>query len=338
MKSYSIIQQLGFWVLFFGSVVIVTQSELTLSGAIFRSICVGFFYAINFYLSYLVLTPHYFEKKRFVLFVTYALLLQVVIGAARYYLDANILHRFSSFSLPSLNTPVKRLVLIGLTDISVTSFSVMLRLSNSRLDYERKYLEKEKEQINTELQFLKSQIHPHFLFNTLNNLYTLILQKSDRASDALLRLSDLLRYLLYECQEELVPLSKEIEVLQSFIILHQLKYAHPVNVAIDTQGIDGKLMIPPMMLIPLLENAFKYSDVGINEKAYIRLAFSEEDRHLLFRISNSVDHTVKPEIGEVGGIGIKNLKRRLELSSFKSSHLLINDAPDHFAVELKLPV
>ena len=338
MKHYSIIQQVGFWIFFFGSVVLVTQSELTLSGAILRSLIVGFFYVINFYLCYLVLTPKYFEKNQYTQFFIYVLILQFVVGMGRYYADVNFLHQYSSFRLKSIDTPGKRLLLIGLTDIAVSSFSVMLRLSNSRLDYERKYLEKEKEQINTELQFLKSQIHPHFLFNTLNNLYTLILQKSDRASDALLRLSDLLRYLLYECEEAEVPLSKEVDVLRSFILLQQLKYAQPVNVILDKKDIPEHLMIQPMMLIPLLENAFKYSDVGANDEAYIRISFSLEGGYLFFNITNSVDRSVTPSISEVGGIGLKNLKRRLELSKFESSHLLINDAADHFDVELKVPV
>ena len=338
MKNFSVLQQIGFWIFFFGSVVVVTQSELTLSGAITRSLMIGIFYAINFYLCYLVLTPKYFEKKQYTPFFLYAILLQVLVGLGRYYVDANLLHQFSTFRLRSIDTPGKRILLIALTDVAVSSFSVMLRLSNSRLEYERKFLEKEKEQINTELQFLKSQIHPHFLFNTLNNLYTLILQKSDRASDALLRLSDLLRYLLYECEEEEVPLSKEVEVLRSFILLQQLKYAQPVNVVLDKKDIPDHLMIQPMMLIPLLENAFKYSDVGINDNAYIRIDFSLENGFLYFNITNSVDRSLVPAISEVGGIGIKNLRRRLELSKSESSHLLINDTPDHFDVELKVPV
>ena len=336
MKSFSTIQQLGFWLIFFVSVIIMTQSELTLPGAVTRGLVMGLFYAINFYLCFLVLTPNYFEKKRYIEFVLYILLLQMVMGAIRYYVDTKVLHQYSAFRF--IDSKLKGVVLILITNITVSSFSVMLRLSVSRLNYERLYLEKEKEHINTELQFLKSQIHPHFLFNTLNNLYTLILQKSDRASDALLRLSDLLRYLLYECEEAEVPIAKEIEALRSFILLHQLKYPTPVNVTMNHDNISDQIKIQPMLLIPLLENAFKYSDIGYNENAYITIDFTLSNGYLQFHIRNSVDHSFKPLVNEVGGIGIKNLRRRLELSNYSSDSLRIDDAADHFDVTLKIPV
>lgn len=330
MKGFSLIQQIGFWFFLFFSIVFVTQGELTLAGAIERSLIIGTAYAINFYVCFLILTPLYFERKRYIEFVLYMMLLQVFLTLMRYYIDSDFLHRF-------IDTHTKKLMLIVLTNVTVSSFSVMLRLSLSRLDYERKYIEKEKEQISTELQLLKSQIHPHFLFNTLNNLYTLILQGSDKAGDALMKLSDLLRYLLYECEQPKVPLRKEMDALRSFIALHQLKYEHPIHIILTEQNLNEGVMIEPMLLIPLIENAFKYSDVDTNENAYIKMEFVAHDKGIHIEISNTKEQ-VPATIADVGGIGLRNVRRRMELSYGSAYSLDISDMKNLFTVRLEIPI
>jgi sensor histidine kinase YesM len=330
MKGFSLIQQIGFWFFLFFSIVFVTQGELTLAGAIERSLIIGTAYAINFYVCFLILTPLYFERKRYIEFVLYMMLLQVFLTLMRYYIDSDFLHRF-------IDTHTKKLMLIVLTNVTVSSFSVMLRLSLSRLDYERKYIEKEKEQISTELQLLKSQIHPHFLFNTLNNLYTLILQGSDKAGDALMKLSDLLRYLLYECEQPKVPLRKEMDALRSFIALHQLKYEHPIHIILTEQNLNEGVMIEPMLLIPLIENAFKYSDVDTNENAYIKMEFVAHDKGIHIEISNTKEQ-MPATIADVGGIGLRNVRRRMELSYGSAYSLDISDMKNLFTVRLEIPI
>jgi sensor histidine kinase YesM len=330
MKGFSLIQQIGFWFFLLFSMIAITQSELTLPGAIQRSLIMAGAYAVNFYTCFLILTPRYFERKRYTEFVIYMLILYVFLTVFRFYIDSSFPHRL-------INTPGKRLVVIMLTNITVSSFSVMLRLSLSRLDYERKYLEKEKEQISTELLLLKSQIHPHFLFNTLNNLYTLILQGSDKAGDALMRLSDLLRYLLYECEQPKVPMRKEMDALRSFIALHQLKYERPINIILTEQNVNERVMIEPMLLIPLIENAFKYSDVGINEDAYIKLEFVASDKQINIEVSNTAEQGQVPA-SDVGGIGLRNVRRRLELSYGSGFKFEITDKGNFFTVRLEIPI
>ncbi|MCW3128387.1 MAG: histidine kinase [Bacteroidetes bacterium] len=329
MKNFSLIQQVGFWFFLLFSMIMITQGELTLAGAVQRSLIMGAAYAINFYICFLVLTPLYFERKRYTEFILYMLLMHAVIAFLRFNIDTTFLHRL-------VDKPYKKLIVIIVTNLTVSSFSVMLRLSLSRLDYERKYIEKEKEQISTELQLLKSQIHPHFLFNTLNNLYTLILQRSDKAADALMRLSDLLRYLLYECEQSKVRLRKEMDALRSFIALHQLKYEKPVHVILTEQNVDDNVMIEPMLLIPLIENAFKYSDIGINEGAYIKLEVIVSERHINIEISNTTERQ-QPPANDIGGIGLRNVRRRLELSYGASFSLDISDLGNFFTVRLQIP-
>jgi LytS/YehU family sensor histidine kinase len=335
MKRFSLIQQIGFWGFLFFSMIVFTQSELTLKGAVFRASVVGLFFAINFYSCYWLLTPRYLEQKLYVRFFLFTILMLVLVSLSRLYVDVHYLYQFTAFKIIDTNT--KRLAVIVFTNIIVASFSVMLRLAVSRFEYENKFLQKEKEQISMELQFLKSQIHPHFLFNTLNNLYTLILQRSDKAGDALLKLSDLLRYLLYECEAPLVPLDKELEALRSFVMLHQLKYATPVNITIQESNIAPGISIEPMLLIPLLENAFKYSDIGINDTAYIAIAVQRDTNALHISVSNSVDPDSQQAYSQ-GGIGLKNVKRRIELSYGSGYEPQISSSNNLFEVKLKLPL
>ena len=329
MKSFSIIQQIGFWFFLLFSMIVITQGELTWAGALERGLVMSCVYAVNFYVCFLILTPRFFERKRYTEFVFYMLIMHMAITFLRFKIDIGFLHRYVA-------SHSKKLVLIVLTNVTVSSFSVMLRLALSRLTYEHKYLEKEKEQISTELQLLKSQIHPHFLFNTLNNLYTLILQGSDKAGDALMRLSDLLRYLLYECDQPKVPLHKEMDALRSFIALHQLKYEHPINILLKEHNIDH-VMIEPMLLIPLLENAFKYSDVGVNDNAYIKLDFEADGRRIHIEIGNTKE-VIPTIVADVGGIGLRNVRRRLDLSYGSSYSLDISDVGHYFTVRLDIPL
>jgi hypothetical protein len=231
----------------------------------------------------------------------------------------------------------KGMVLMLVSNVTVSSYSVMLRLSLSRMDYETKYLTKEKEQMSMELQFLKSQIHPHFLFNTLNNLYTLIRLKSDKAGEALLQLSEVLRYLLYDCEAPNVLLSKEITVLLSFVKLHQLKYEEPIPFTIDTQGLNAKILIQPMLLIPLLENAFKYSDVGVNKTAYIRIELKNDANFLYLNMKNSIDPSL-PITHEQGGIGLKNVSRRIALAYGTGYEPIIYKGQTSFEISINMPV
>lgn len=329
MKGFSIVQQVGFWFFLLFSMILITQSELTWAGAVERSLVMGICYAVNFYLCFLLLTPYYFERQRYLEFVVYMLVMQMVLLAVRFHLDARFPHHL-------VDTRGKKFFVIIFTNVTVASFSVMLRLSLSRLDYERKYAEKEREQVSTELLLLKSQMQPHFLFNTLNNLYTLILQKSDKAADALMRLSDLLRYLLYECDGPRVPLRKEMEAMRSFIALHQLKYEHPANVELSEAGLRDDIQIEPMLLIPLMENAFKYSDIDHNPDGYIRVEIKVADTSLLIAISNTTD-AIKAPASEVGGIGLRNVRRRLDLSYGSSYAMGVSDLGNFFSVHLTIP-
>lgn len=167
-----------------------------------------------------------------------------------------------------------------------------------------------------ELQFLRSQINPHFLFNTLNNIYSLVYEKSDKAPAATLRLSEMMRYMLYE-KKETVPLSKEWEYINSFIELQKLRFPHEIPVEIELAGNNHDYEIPPYLLIPFVENAFKHGDFR-DHSIPLKISLVIANQELVFRVQNKISYRNKDESG---GIGLDNVKRRLELI-FPGTHSL----------------
>lgn len=167
-----------------------------------------------------------------------------------------------------------------------------------------------------ELQFLRSQINPHFLFNTLNNIYSLVYEQSEKAPAAMLRLSDMMRYMLYE-KKETVPLAKEWEYINSFVELQKLRFHDDPYIDISAEGPLQEYAIPPYLLIPFVENAFKHGDLR-DPALPLQIRLMVRDREVRFRVQNKISHRNKDESG---GVGLDNVKRRLELI-FPGRHVL----------------
>ena len=189
--------------------------------------------------------------------------------------------------------------------------STLFELVNYVNRKEKEAIQLKSEHLDTEMKFLRSQINPHFLFNSINNIYTLTVIKSDEAPENLLKLSGMLRYMLYECNADKVALKKEIEYVQNYIDLMKLK-GKDLNVETAIAQNLPNLTIAPLILIPFIENAFKHSKIEDVENNWIKIKLEIIDSKLFFEVSNSVpeSHFSKDK---VGGIGLKNVKRRLEI-------------------------
>jgi two-component system, LytTR family, sensor kinase len=183
------------------------------------------------------------------------------------------------------------------------------------------------ENIKTELLFLKSQINPHFLFNNLNNIYSLVYQKSDQALPAIEKLSSLLRYMLYE-KKESVPLIDEIRYIQDYIELQKLRFNFPIQIKFDVSNKD-ETMIAPLLLIPFVENAFKHGD----PEREMKILLHNQDGTLRFEVENSIK-TGPKDSG--GGVGLENVRRRLELLYPDRHTLKIEDNENSFHITLEL--
>ena len=188
--------------------------------------------------------------------------------------------------------------------------SLGLRLSEKLLLNEKIRKETEKEKLNTELTLLKHQINPHFLFNTLNSIYSLALIKSDMTAEAVMKLSDMMHYVIRDVEHKMVPLELELEYLDHYVELQKIRLNEKVDVQIKIEGDPSPYEIPPMILFPFIENAFKYG-TSSHENVVIRIDLTIEKGTLAFRVTNPVfSGREKPE---TFGIGIQNTRKRLSL-------------------------
>jgi two-component system, LytTR family, sensor kinase len=300
-----------------------------------------------FYISYLFLIPRFFFRDRVKYYVSVAIL---IIGfyfisdqsnklIFKYIPDQN---RIEEANRPSRKEPHGRppyrqihLFNYAFTSIFLVFFSLGLRMIERNDSIEKRQKELEKEKLNSELAFLKSQISPHFFFNTLNNIYSLIGINSEDAQNAVLKLSKLMRYLLYDSEQGLSQLSSEIDFMNNYIDLMRLRMSEKVKLHVNFPSKYENTAIPPLLFIPFIENAFKHG-ISYREKSFIDITLDIGKEWITFTCRNSL---VKPveEIGtEQSGIGLDNVRKRLALL-FPGRHELTIDSENAvFHVILKI--
>ncbi|MCJ0743580.1 sensor histidine kinase [Pedobacter montanisoli] len=178
-----------------------------------------------------------------------------------------------------------------------------------RMWYERKQMA-----LHSELNFLKAQIHPHFLFNTLNNLYALTLDNSPSSPEVVLGLSQILRYMLYECKSDYVPLKRDVEIIKNYITLEKLRHGDRLDLNFKIDGEINQQQIAPLLMIPLIENAFKHGASEMMEGAWINMVLEVNPNSIKFKVSNGkpIEQHENQRV-HFGKIGLENVKKRLEL-------------------------
>lgn len=196
----------------------------------------------------------------------------------------------------------------------------------------------QKEKLEGELKFLKTQVNPHFLFNTLNNIYSLAYRQHPNTAPMIATLSKIMRYHLYDGSRERVSLQKELETLQDFIALQRLKHGDTLNVDIYTEGIENHHNIAPLLLINFIENSFKHGDAGSNPAAFINVSLTVENGELQFSVENSFKEIEKLDIEKLGdeSFGLKNARRLLDLAYPNRYELAQKAEGGIYSVQLKL--
>lgn len=186
-----------------------------------------------------------------------------------------------------------------------------------------------------ELQLLKAKVHPHFLFNTLNNIYSFTLNASPKAPEMIDKLSGLLQYIIHECNQAQVPLQKEISMIQDYMSLEKIRYGDEMDMTIDIRGDYTDKMIAPLLLIPFVENSFKHGASKMLSKPSVNLNIILENQTLHFMLSNSKpEEYINPERN--GGIGLGNVQKRLQLLYPGKHELIMTAEPEHFTVLLEI--
>ncbi|MBT8219331.1 MAG: histidine kinase, partial [Bacteroidia bacterium] len=221
--------------------------------------------------------------------------------------------------------------------LGASSAATLLKIATEWLRHQRDVQVLETQTMQSELNFLKTQINPHFLFNTLNNLYALTLKKSDKAPEIVVKLSEMMRYMLYECNERRVPLTKEVNYLKNYLDLEKLRQGDDVRIKFQVHGEITDQQIAPLLFIPFLENSFKHGITNTLHEGYVNILLDAEEDHIRFEIENSKPETMPAETHKKsGGIGLKNVRRRLNLMYPNKHDLNIKDTPRSYGITLDL--
>lgn len=219
----------------------------------------------------------------------------------------------------------------------MAGFAVIIKMMKRSWLKQKETLLVAREKVKAELQLLKSQIHPHFLFNTLNNVYFLTLTASQKAPEMLEKLTDMLRYILNECNRSYVPLEKEIKMIEDYMALEKMRYGDRLKMELEIKGDYKNKMISPLLLIPLVENSFKHGASKMLQHPWVDLNITIEGQYLFFLLSNS-----RPEEAIVqqhnGHIGLNNVKKRLQLLYPAAHELSIVNGTDSYEVFMKIDI
>jgi len=220
---------------------------------------------------------------------------------------------------------------------TIVGFALAIKLLKNWYLKQKEAAQVAREKINAELQLLKAQVHPHFLFNTLNNIYSFIINDSPAAPEVLKKLSTLLRYIIYECNQPLVKLEKELKMIRDYIDLEKIRYGENFNMSLQIQGNAINKMICPLLLIPFLENSFKHGASQMLTHPWVNLDITIGEENLHFNLSNSKP-TLTGERTVTKGLGLNNVKKRLAILYPGMHSLNITEDVMSFSVSLKVPL
>jgi two-component system, LytTR family, sensor kinase len=296
--------------------------------------------ALFVYINLYVLMPNFYYKRRYLQYGILFIILLLADGImARYFtwaiwLNWDKLHNPAEYLSENKNFFIPaRILRNAVQTYPVIAATMLIKLMGNSFKQEKQLREIEKEKFSAELGLLKAQINPHFFFNTLNSLYALTLKGSAQASKVVLRLSDLMHYMLYEASSNKVLLKDEIRYLENYISIEQLRFAERLDLSFQYSGdMEGKL-IAPLLMLPLVENAFKH---GIeNDEGWATINLKVIGNRVFLKVENSCNAVSKQKSA---GLGLRNVKRRLELMYSGNYQLTINEAVGSFEAELEMEI
>lgn len=319
------------WVLLFQNRALAFTRTLTVQ------FCYLIFIAANYYLQVYWAIPRYLYRKKYVAYllifaggIILTALLRVPLAI---YLGEHYFH-------PGIPSP-------GFSGIFIDSllniFVWVICMIAARLVYEkirfRKYIDSiEKEKTKNELDFLRAQFNPHFLFNSINSIYGHIDRKNAKARDMLLSFSEMLRYQLYECNVDYIGIDKEISYIRNYVALQQVRKEENLHVCLDIPENVRGFTIAPLLFITFIENAFKYVGNREGDESRVEISLFKKEDHLVFRSFNTKEQAVARNGIDAGGIGITNVRRRLDLQYPGKYELLTTDAADSYEIMLNLQI
>lgn len=343
-KKLSVVLHIGAWIIVFLLPIVLTSIERRQDfNFIGRVLTRTSIYAIIFYVSYLWLIPGLlFRGRKWNYYVSVIILI-----ISLYFVNETVNRNFftskeyaakiksNSKGKKSFHYPRRFDIYNYLfTSVLISGFSLGLRLTGKFNENEKKRKELEKDKLSSELALLKNQVSPHFFFNTLNNIYSLTEINTKEAQNAILQLSKLMRYLLYESEKGDTKLSSEIAFMKNYIDLMKLRLSDKVKLSYEFPSYFKDISIPPLIFIPFIENAFKHG-VSYRDKSFINISLNSLDKEIVFNCKNSI---VKKEDSGESGIGLENVRKRLRLLFPDTHKLEINQNNEEFYVILVIQI
>jgi two-component system LytT family sensor kinase len=313
------------------------------------------------YLNLYLLVPAFLLKRNYPFYFLTILLTMSANAVINIWLHHLYTVSGSPFFAGNSDLTVSNLASQLFNSIYLVGLTSGLKFFEDSMEQRRRIQEQERQQITLELNFLKAQVHPHFFFNTLNNLYSLTLQKSDLAPEVVLKLSSLMSYMLYESSAPLVPLEKEVANLEDYIALEQLRFGNRLSLSFEKEvSTNAPICIPPLILLTFVENSFKHGISQTIGEGRIDIFIKADRDNLQFRINNSIAEAIqlagspsnssadanrsftpanRPTTpASTNGLGLKNVIRRLDLLYGRNYHFEKSETATHFHVTLKIPL
>jgi two-component system LytT family sensor kinase len=342
-KAYFIYLHIGYWLILwlkeflfgFQTYNLNDLSFTTIVSTLSVKLIVLFFPVCIFYTNFLILVPRLVRAKKIILYIIALFLLFSLLAPIHKYVYATLLpQRFGWYSyvyIDKLSFWLSFQTLLFENYVYIF-FSIAISYVGEYFETQKKQQELEKEQAITELAYLKSQINPHFLFNTLNDIYSLTYQKAEMAPEAVLKLSELLRYMLKESNDMFAPVEREITYLKNVVELYEIGQKGIAYINLEINGDYKDREIAPLILINFIENAFKHGIVNDPENP-IKIKLSINENNFDFEVFNRKNKDYKDK---TGGIGLTNVQRRLALIYADRHELRIIDENDTFTVHLNI--
>jgi sensor histidine kinase YesM len=329
-----LLMHIGFWILWLSRTFydIISLYGLGLGECLFMIVYAATQIPMMYFHLY-VLVPQLLNRRRYILYALCTIALVFAYSNVNYALLTMIPENVSSGGLidyiRQLNPRYD--IFEGFFTLVIT---YSLKYAGQAVSSQNKMLQLQKDNLILELNALKSQINPHFLFNTLNNIYSLSLRKSDKTPEMILKLSDMMRYVLYECNSGAVPIEKEIQFIKNYMDLERIRHGMDVKIDFTLNGNPGANKIEPLLLIPIVENSFKHGINAQMEKGFIEIRMEVRDKKLWLQALNSVQNGKPP--GSKHGIGLDNVRKRLELLYPENYRLEISPNAKWWEVNLEL--
>lgn len=336
-KKHNVVFNIALWFLYYIVLLFIfTRGKTPLKIDYIYTASFLLFAAIPVVVNTYFLVPKFLQKGNYLIFVISLLSITIIFGQLYIYSFDWILELiFPNYFFISYQDNFQSITIIVLLVV----VSMLIRIFESWLYFnanQNKILKTENQRIQSQLTNLRSQINPHFLFNSLNVIYALAIEKKEETQDAIVQLSDVLRYIIYDADAEYIQLKDEVQLLKNYISFQKYRTHGLDEITFDTSIEDETFQIYPMLLLPLVENAFKHGMQNGNSKGFVNIKIEQQKEEFIFTVENSKNEKTPKNKEEYSGVGLENVRNNLNIVYPERHEVLLQETEEIFAISLKI--